>query len=155
MLYGQPCKFRRYQHGAFDMNMSIDQPRQDILIWNIIAFPDRFYDAVIYKNLTIEDASFYRICDLSFYTFHRILQKFLFYVSSRYTPGLHEIEVAPHSGILQARRQSPSERIQHRGRLFYSPPAQTAQGLPGWGARSQDNHSAAGDPRADQTPPGD
>src|SRR5690625_7877770 len=106
MLYGQPCKFRRYQHGAFDMNMSIEQPRQDIMIWNIIAFPDRFYDAVIYKNLNIEDSSFYRICDLSFYTFHRTIQKFLFYVFSRYTPDLVEIDVDTHEVILIASRMS-------------------------------------------------
>src|SRR5690625_2720773 len=129
MFYLQSCKLRSDQHGAFDMNISIDQPRQYILIWNIIAFPDRFYDAVIDKNLSIEDSSFYRICDLSFYTFHRIIQKFLFYVSSRYTPGLHEIEVAPHSGILQASRKSPSDRIQHGCPLFYSATAQTAQGI--------------------------
>src|SRR5690625_854027 len=129
MLYGQPCKFRSYQHRCFDMNMSIDHPRQYILIWNIIAFPDRFYDAVIDKNLSIEASSFYRICELSFYTFHRIIQKFLFYVSSRYTPGLHEIEVPPHSGILQASRKSPSDRIQHGCRLVYSATAQTAEGI--------------------------
>src|SRR5690625_3257843 len=126
MLYGQSCKLRRYQHGAFDMNMSIDQPRQYILIWNIIAFPDRFYDAVIDKNLSIEDSSFYRICDLSFYTFHRIIQKFMFYVSSRSTPALHETETDPHTGSMQASIKSPSDSIQHGCRLFYSPTAQTA-----------------------------